>query len=205
MQKSESLSDKVDALLLAHEVWGSVWFGLQAGRRHLVKLYESVDENLAQSEAIGRAALPLGNGYYCPELSAVLRKILRSHPQSSVRARAGLALVNVIGADRHAKRFIPEQIELLERLKSRFPDEGFGGVRLEDQARERLVRLRSLSVGATAQPLAGRDHLGSPIRLSDHVGEVVLLDFWSDGSPQCRSMYPQKRELVEQLKDRPFA
>lgn len=205
MQQSDADSDRVDALLLAHQIWPNLAMGFQAGRRHLVKMYELVDDNLAQSEAIQRTVLPLGNGAYCPQLSTLLRKMFRSHPQPSVRARAGLALVNAMQTDRRAERYIPEQIELLERLKSLFPDEEIAGVPLEDTARENLIRLRSLRVGAKTQNLAGRDHLGAPLRLSDYRGRVVVLDFWADWSPACRSMYPQKRQLVDQLKDRPFA
>ncbi len=203
MQESESVADKVDALLLAHEIWSNV--GLRAGRRHLVKLYQEVDEHVARSKPIGRAILRLGRGHYGSELSALLRMVMKSHPQNTVRARAGLALLQAMAADYRAARFVPEQLEILERLQSRFPDEGLAGTRLDVWAEERLIRLRSLSVGSPAQSLAGRDHLGAPLRLSDQRGKVVLLDFWSDGSPQCRVMYPRKRKLAEQLQDRPFA
>ncbi len=205
MQQSDADSDRVDALLLAHQIWPNSTMGLRAGRRHLVKMYELVDDDLAQSEAIQRTALPLGNGAYGPELSTLLHKMFRSHPQPSVRARAGLALVNAMQTDARAERYLPEQIEMLERLKSLFPNEEIAGVRLEDTAREKLVQLRSLAVGSKPQNLAGRDHVGAPLRLSDYRGSVVVLDFWADWSPACRSMYSQKRQLVEQLKDRPFA
>ncbi len=205
MLQSDADSDRVDALLLAHQIWPASTMGSQAGRRHLVKMYELANGELAQGQAIQRAVLLLGNGSYCPQLSTLLRKMFLAHPQPSVRARAGLALVNAMQNDSRAERYIPDQIELLERLKTLFPDEEINSVRIEEAARESLVQLRSLRVGAKAQNLAGRDHLGSPLRLSDYNGRVVVLDFWADWSPACRSMYPQKRELVEQLKDLPFA
>jgi len=48
------------------------------------------------------------------------------------------------------------------------------------KARSELFDLRHLSVGKAAPEIEGTDQDGKPFKLSDYMGKVVLLDFWSE-------------------------
>lgn len=59
-------------------------------------------------------------------------------------------------------------------------------------------------VGNLAPEIVGEDVDGKPLRLSDHRGKVVLLNFWGTWCAPCRAMIPHEREMVEhKYKDRP--
>jgi thiol-disulfide isomerase/thioredoxin len=59
-------------------------------------------------------------------------------------------------------------------------------------------------VNQLAMPLEGEDVDGRQIKLSDHQGKVVVLDFWGDWCPYCRRIYPWKRQLASRFASRPF-
>jgi thiol-disulfide isomerase/thioredoxin len=65
--------------------------------------------------------------------------------------------------------------------------------------------LPDLSVGQPAPEavVAGLD--GKEARLSALKGKVVVLDFWATWCGPCKAMIPHQREMVEKLKDKPFA
>ena len=46
------------------------------------------------------------------------------------------------------------------------------------QAKDALFEIENLQVGCKAPEIAGVDVEGAPIKLSDYLGKVVLLDFW---------------------------
>ena len=75
---------------------------------------------------------------------------------------------------------------------------------IADSARKKLNNLR-LSVGAVAPEIEGQDLDGRPMRLSDHRGKVVLLNFWGSWCGPCMAVVPRERSLVERLAGRRFA
>ncbi len=96
---------------------------------------------------------------------------------------------------------------LLDRVVAEFADvrRGYDGAPLGKVAEGELFALRNLTVGKVAPDVAGEDQEGKPFALGDYKGKVVVLTFSGNWCGPCVGMYPQERELVARLKDRPFA
>src|ERR1700730_13210234 len=86
-----------------------------------------------------------------------------------------------------------------------------------DRARQAGTELRALligkyadivpdlSVGKKAPDVICQNLDGEEVKLSDFKGKVVVLDIWTTSCVPCRAMIPHQRELVKELKGKPFA
>lgn len=74
---------------------------------------------------------------------------------------------------------------------------------LDAQKKEILGRISSEAVFPFDFDLAGID--GSPVRLADYRGKVVLVDVWGTWCPPCRAEVPHLVELHEKLSPKGFA
>jgi thiol-disulfide isomerase/thioredoxin len=149
-----------------------------------------------------------------PEFEKLLRAAAAKHKHRDVQALAGYALALSLarqaeeaqskGSSQGPELFkkAEEQLELLVKEHANTP---LGKTTLGEAARDKLYELRHLSVGRVAPDIDGEDLDGKKFKLSDHRGQVVVLDFWANWCGFCREMYPLERRLVEQLKGRPFA
>jgi thiol-disulfide isomerase/thioredoxin len=107
-----------------------------------------------------------------------------------------------------------ESEALLERVINEFGDIPLApkwvkvrpdGRTLADSARPKLEAMRSLAVGKVAPEIEGQDIDGKPMKLSDYRGKVVVLVFWGTWCAPCMRLVPHEKDLVERLRDRPFA
>jgi len=69
---------------------------------------------------------------------------------------------------------------LFERVENEFSDVKFRGGTVGEVAKRELYAIRNLSAGKVAPEIVGKDQDGTPLKLSDYRGQVVLLYFWSE-------------------------
>jgi thiol-disulfide isomerase/thioredoxin len=76
---------------------------------------------------------------------------------------------------------------------------------LAQMAEARLDNMHNLAPGKPAPEIENLDLNGKPLKLSDYRGKVVVLVFWGSWCGPCMREVGHERELVERLKDKPFA
>ena len=73
----------------------------------------------------------------------------------------------------------------------------------DEQAKD--ADLKRVSAGAEAPDITAEGLDGKLFNLSDIEGKVIVVTFWADWHKGCRHQYGAQRELVEKMKQRPFA
>jgi hypothetical protein len=69
---------------------------------------------------------------------------------------------------------------VLEQAADKYGDVQLpGDDTVAERAKAELFAIRNLSIGDEAPDIEGQDQDGTPLKLSDYRGKVVLLDFWS--------------------------
>jgi len=93
---------------------------------------------------------------------------------------------------------------LMEKAVKIAPDAKVGDQTLAKAAATELISLK-IGVDNPVPEIEGTDLDGKKVKLSSYRGKVVLFDFWATWCGPCVAMIPHERDLVEKLKDKPFA
>jgi thiol-disulfide isomerase/thioredoxin len=149
-----------------------------------------------------------------PEADKLLRAAVEKHAQPAVRGLASYALALSFAKQgeqlreddaARAGELTQKAEEQLDQVIREYASIPYGRSTLGNRAKDKLYELRHLSIGRVAQEIVGEDLDGRMFKLSDHRGQVVVVDFWADWCGWCRQMYPHERELVKRLQGQPFA
>jgi len=98
---------------------------------------------------------------YTASLGRETVDILANEDPAAIEQAAGKRYEQVINSEAFA---------VVERYRST----------LGNHAKNGLFELRNLSIGKTAPDIIGEDIDGTPMKLSDYRGKVVVIDFWGD-------------------------
>lgn len=138
----------------------------------------------------------------------LLQKVMEENKDADAQGCAALALAN-IGKGQSEQLGEVRAAEEAEKLFEQAAKE-FAGVRLErgtvgDSAKSSLEEMRKRGVGKKMPNLVSEDLQGKKVELKDHSGKVVVLDIWATWCGPCKAMIPHERDMVQKLKDKPFA
>jgi thiol-disulfide isomerase/thioredoxin len=73
-----------------------------------------------------------------------------------------------------------------------------------ENAEGNLFEIRNLVIGQAAPEAESNDLDGKAVKLSDHKGKVVVLDFWATWCGPCVGMIPHERDVVKKHEGKPF-
>jgi thiol-disulfide isomerase/thioredoxin len=138
----------------------------------------------------------------------MLQKVLDSNSDKDIQGFAcyGLAQIAIEKANRTGdKAFQTVAEKKYERINKDFAEVKAGRGTLGDQTKDALSEIQHFGIGATAPNVESENLEGKKVQLKDYKGKVVVLDIWATWCPPCRAMIPHEREMVEKLKDKPFA
>ncbi|VTT97209.1 thiol-disulfide isomerase-like thioredoxin : Thioredoxin family protein OS=uncultured marine group II/III euryarchaeote KM3_170_G02 PE=4 SV=1: AhpC-TSA [Gemmataceae bacterium] len=200
----------IDAALLALKMGGPSPVGTKAG--------ELIGANFADSPKLKPLIPSLGR-------SAGGQKLLKViHEKATDKDVKGATLYYIasgmleeadyprggppVPADKQAAAF-KEAGEMLAKVSKEYGDVQIGGRRGEKETLAKAVEnqlffLNNLTVGKVLPDSVCEDLDGKKVKISDYRGKVVVLDIWATWCGPCRAMIPHERELVKNLKDKPF-
>jgi len=162
---------------LTAKIWllGNTWWHREEGtmEKRAAALADAILADFPDSKQLARIP-DLHYDFSAPDRERIFGKLLASSPHAEVRASALLRLATT--------RKGPERKEMLERLRKEYGAVPFRCTTFGAMAEARLFPHdpAALEVGRPAPEIEGKDADGKPMRLSDYLGKVVVLDFFGD-------------------------
>ncbi len=170
------------------------------------KVFDLLAKHWAKDAKIKRLCQMLA---FNPQTGAMklLEQVLDDNPDKTVKGTAcfALAKASADAAEKGDKKTGAKAEKLYERIEKEFADVNLGETTLGAQVKGPLFEIRNLAIGMIAPNVKSENLEGKKVQLKDYKGKVVVLDIWATWCGPCKAMIPHEREMVEKLKDKPFA
>lgn len=127
------------------------------------------------------------------DIKAIVIKFIKTHPAS---------LVSLTELNISLSRGIPD-LELVEPLFNGLSAD-LKGSPLGLEYQKKLIKWRTVDVGAIAPDFIQPDQNGKPVKLSDYKGKYLLVDFWASWCHPCRDENPNLVKQYELYKGKNF-
>ena len=146
----------------------------------------------------------------------LLREVAGHHPDRKTQALALKALSNSLRAGVSLAEFAQGEGRntVYAQLGREYVEAEVANATKHREEAEKLERLLSqsysdvlpdLTIGKQVPEVISQTVDGKETRLSAFKGKVIVLDIWATWCGPCKAMIPHEREMVERLKDEPFA
>jgi thiol-disulfide isomerase/thioredoxin len=202
----------MDALILALSTSG----GPFAKERLMDKVLPAFEPYVAKPEI--KKAIPALGQMFDAEADKVLHEVIAKNPDHKIQASACKTLVQAlenreelisrVRDDEQIRKRFEENAgkQTVEKLLATSPKIKKEAAALNKKLHENYGDIYpDVSVGRPAPEVEMETVEGKRAKLSELRGKVVVLDIWATWCGPCRSMIPHEREMVERLKDKPFA
>jgi len=152
-----------------------------------------------------------GQGENNPAAEKLLKLTHEKAAKKDLRGAAAFSLAQMYykkseaAGAKEPEKLLKQAEQMAASVEKDFADVNTPDGSLKDSAGKLLFEIRNLAVGKTAPEVVSEDLEGKEAKLSNYRGKVVVLDIWATWCGPCRAMIPHEREMVEKLKDKPFA